>query len=249
MPTLKDQRFLAAAMLVAALMLAAGCSQEPSEPSEPTMVSRFAADVDQELPWPQYPRPQLVRSRWLNLNGQWDYALTDRGASQPDAFSGQILVPFAIESALSGVGQAPSAEQTLWYRRSFEVPSEWSGERVLLHFGAVDFHASVYVNGKLAGEHKGGYTPFSFDITDLLAEGQEQELAVSVWDPTDTWTQARGKQVREPSGIWYTSVTGIWQTVWLEPVPSDGSIAGLEVESDRGSGCRGADRPNTRSLR
>ena len=236
MPTLKDQRFLAAAILAAALMLAAGCSQESSEPSEPTMVSRFAADVDQELPWPQYPRPQLVRSRWLNLNGQWDYALTDRGASQPDAFSGQILVPFAIESTLSGVGQAPTAEQTLWYRRSFEVPSEWSGERVLLHFGAVDFHASVYVNGELAGEHKGGYTPFSFDITDLLAEGQEQELAVSVWDPTDTWTQARGKQVREPSGIWYTSVTGIWQTVWLEPVPSDGSIAGLEVESDREAG-------------
>lgn len=226
-------RFLSAAVVVAAVAIAAGCGQAPPETS---MVSRFAADVDQELPWPEYPRPQLVRSRWLNLNGQWDYSLTDRGAAQPATFDGQILVPFAIESTLSGVGQAPTEEQTLWYRRSFEVPAEWSGERVLLHFGAVDFHASVFVNGQLAGEHKGGYTPFSFDVTDLLADGGEQELAVSVWDPTDTWTQARGKQVREPSGIWYTSVTGIWQTVWLEPVPSAGSIEGLDVESDRESG-------------
>ncbi len=220
-------------MLVAAVAIAAGCGQAPPEPS---MVSRFAADVDQALPWPEYPRPQLVRSRWLNLNGQWDYALTDRGSAQPASFDGQILVPFAIESTLSGVGQTPTTEQTLWYSRSFEVPAEWSGERVLLHFGAVDFHASVYVNGQLAGEHKGGYTPFSFDVTDLLADGGEQELAVSVWDPTDTWTQARGKQVSEPSGIWYTSVTGIWQTVWLEPVPSAGSIEGLEVEADREAG-------------
>ena len=220
-------------MLVAAVAVAAGCGQAPPESS---MVSRFAADVDQELPWPQYPRPQLVRSRWLNLNGQWDYALTDRGSAQPASFDGQILVPFAIESTLSGVGQTPTTEQTLWYSRSFEVPLEWSGERVLLHFGAVDFHASVYVNGQLAGEHKGGYTPFSFDVTDLLADGGEQELAVSVWDPTDTWTQARGKQVSEPSGIWYTSVTGIWQTVWLEPVPSAGSIEGLDVEADREAG-------------
>ena len=226
-------RFLSAAVVVAAVAIAAGCGQAPPETS---MVSRFAADVDQELTWPEYPRPQLVRSRWLNLNGQWDYALTDRGAAQPATFDGQILVPFAIESSLSGVGQAPTEEQALWYRRSFEVPAEWSGERVLLHFGAVDFHASVFVNGQLAGEHKGGYTPFSFDVTDLLSDAGQQELAVSVWDPTDTWTQARGKQVREPSGIWYTSVTGIWQTVWLEPVPSAGSIEGLDVESDREAG-------------
>ena len=226
-------RFLSAAVVVAAVAIVAGCGQAPPETS---MVSRFAAEVDQELPWPEYPRPQLVRSRWLNLNGQWDYALTDRGAAQPATFDGQILVPFAIESSLSGVGQTPTEEQTLWYRRSFEVPAEWSGERVLLHFGAVDFHASVFVNGQLAGEHKGGYTPFSFDVTDLLADAGQQELAVSVWDPTDTWTQARGKQVREPSGIWYTSVTGIWQTVWLEPVPSAGSIEGLDVESDREAG-------------
>ena len=198
-------------------------------------MSRFAADVDQELPWPEYPRPQLVRGRWLNLNGAWEYALTDRDASRPEAFDGEILVPFAIESTLSGVGQAPTAEQVLWYKRSFEIPGEWDGERVLLHFGAVDFHATVYINGQLAGEHKGGYSPFSFDVTDLLGDGPEQELAVSVWDPTDTWTQARGKQVREPSGIWYTSVTGIWQTVWLEPVPT-ASIAALEIQPDRAAG-------------
>ncbi len=199
------------------------------------MTSRFAADVDPALPWPEYPRPQMVRGRWLNLNGQWDYALTPKEAGRPAAFDGQILVPFAIESTLSGVGEVPGLERSLWYRRSFEVPPEWRGERILLHFGAVDWHARVYVNGEQAGEHKGGYTPFTFDVTDLLAEGAEQDLAVSVWDPTDTWTQARGKQVSAPSGIWYTSITGIWQTVWAEPVPAV-SVDSLRIEPDRPGG-------------
>ena len=209
-----------------------GCA-EPA--AESPMVSKFSADVDTEMPWPEYPRPQMTRGKWLNLNGPWEYALTAKDAPRPDAFDGEILVPFAIESTLSGVRRTPTPEQSLWYRRSFEVPPEWRAERLLLHFGAVDWHARVHVNGTLAGEHKGGYTPFSFDVTDLLAEGAEQDLAVSVWDPTDSWTQARGKQVSEPSGIWYTSVTGIWQTVWLEPVPA-ASVASLAVEPDRSGG-------------
>lgn len=199
------------------------------------MVSKFAADVDRQLPWPEYPRPQMTRGRWLNLNGPWEYALGPREAARPEVFEGEILVPFPIESTLSGVARTPTPEQTLWYRRTFEVPPEWNDDRLLLHFGAVDWHATVYVNGGLAGEHKGGYTPFSLDITDLVTDQAEQELAVSAWDPTDTWTQARGKQVSEPGGIWYTSVTGIWQTVWLEPVPP-ASLASLAVVPDRPGG-------------
>ena len=204
-------------LLVSPLLLLTGCSG--SNTRQDPMLSRFAMDVDEQMPWPEYPRPQMVRGRWLNLNGSWDYSLVDRDDPQPQGFAGQILVPFASESTLSGVKQSPAAEQKLWYKRSFAVPQEWAGERVLLHFGAVDWHAMVYINGTLVGEHKGGYTPFSFDITDALTQDAEQELVVSVWDPTDTWTQARGKQVSDPGGIWYTSVTGIWQTVWLEPVP------------------------------
>ena len=132
---------------------------------------------------------------------------------------GQILVPFAIESALSGVGRSIEEDEVLWYERKFSVPKDWNGSRIMLNFGAVDWKAEVYVNGQKAGEHTGGYTPFSFDITDLLARRGRNTLRVKVSDRTDNWFQARGKQVSEPGGIWYTSVTGIWQTVWMEPVP------------------------------
>ena len=223
------QGLAAASLLAIAFATAWGCRESVPESA---MMSRFAPDVDAEMPWPEYPRPQMVRGRWLNLNGGWEYSLTAKDAPRPEASDGEILVPFPIESSLSGVSLAPTPEQTLWYSRSFEVPAEWRDDRLLLHFGAVDWHASVYVNGELAGEHKGGYTPFSFDVTGLLVDGPEQDLSVSVWDPTDTWTQARGKQVSDPSGIWYTSVTGIWQTVWLEPVPAP-SVASLAIEPDR----------------
>lgn len=219
-------------VVLVALTLALGCAQPEADGP---MLSRFAADLDPESPLPDYPRPQMVRGRWLNLNGSWDYALADKDAGRPAEFGGEILVPFPIESTLSGVGTAPGPEQRLWYRRTFEVPPEWGSDRVLLHFGAVDWHATVYVNGELAGEHRGGFTPFSFDVTDLLGDRATHELVVSVWDPTDTWTQARGKQVSDPSGIWYTSVTGIWQTVWLEPVPEQ-SIESISVVPDRPAG-------------
>jgi len=182
-------------------------------------MTKWARQVSPDSAWPDYPRPQMVRPDWLNLNGLWEYSIQPRDEAAPARFEGKILVPFAAESSLSGVGRPVSPEQRLWYRRTFSVPAQWRNRRVLLHFGAVDWHAVVSVNGKQVGEHKGGYTPFSFDVTAALRQTGEQQLVVSVWDPTDSYTQPRGKQIRSPEGIWYTSVTGIWQTVWLEPVP------------------------------
>jgi hypothetical protein len=170
----------------------------------------------------------MVRSQWQNLNGEWDYAIQDRDNSAPAEFDGKILVPFPVESQLSGVARSVTPDQRLWYRRSFEIVDAPDDHRWLLHFGAVDWYASVYVNGALVGEHRGGYDPFSFDITDALHPGAEQELVVGVWDPTDQGNQPRGKQVLEPHGIWYTAVTGIWQTVWLEPVPAS-HITSLKI--------------------
>ncbi|MEK6703338.1 MAG: sugar-binding domain-containing protein [Planctomycetota bacterium] len=181
------------------------------------IMTRWAKDVDPKAPWPEYPRPTMVREKWQNLNGLWNYAIAT--ANDPPAWQGKILVPFPIESALSGVGKSLSAEQTLWYTRNFTVPADWrtDGQRVLLHFGAVDWHAKIAVNGKPVGQHKGGYDPFNFDITDALQEGENQ-MTVEVRDPTDAGGQPRGKQWAEPHGIWYTPTSGIWQTVWMEPV-------------------------------
>jgi hypothetical protein len=180
----------------------------------------WTAQVNPGHALPDYPRPQLVRAAWTNLNGLWDYAIAPKDAARPDAFEGVILVPFPIESALSGVKRAVTPAQRLWYRRTFSAPA-LSGKRLLLHFGAVDWQAEVFINGVKVGEHQGGYDPFTIDITSALKPGAgAQELAVSVWDPTDTGLQPRGKQVLNPNGIWYTAVTGIWQTVWLEPVPN-----------------------------
>lgn len=218
--------------------------QDPaSEPTPfvPTLVSKFAADVDPAAVLPEYPRPTLIRPRWLNLNGSWEYAIRPLNESQPKTFDGSILVPFAVESQLSGVGKTVGADNQLWYRRRFQVPSDWRNEsgndRLLLHFGAVDWKCQVWINGQEIGGHQGGYDPFSIDITDALQktlptdENREsgadqadqpiwQEIVVSVFDPTDAGPQPRGKQVAKPEGIWYTPVTGIWQTVWLEPVAS-----------------------------
>ena len=184
-----------------------------------TLTTPWTEQVRPEAAWPEYPRPQMVRPAWTNLNGLWDYAITTKDAPRPDAFEGQILVPFPLESALSGVKRALTPAQRLWYRRSFRAP-ELKG-RLLLHLGAVDWRAEVFVNGTRVAEHQGGYDPFTIDVTGALKPGgSDQELVVAVLDPTDTALQPRGKQVLEPSGIWYTAVSGIWQTVWLEPVPS-----------------------------
>jgi beta-galactosidase/beta-glucuronidase len=187
-------------------------------------MTRWARDVNPGRPHPEYPRPQMVRERWLNLNGVWEFAFADKAEPAPTGkdLPEHILVPFPVESALSGVMK--HAEH-LWYRQLFSVPKDWDGQRVLLHFGAVDWEATVWVNGKEIGNHQGGYDAFSFDITDALKPNGptgKQELIVGVWDPTDKGTQPRGKQVIKPQGIWYTPTTGIWQTVWLEPVPRAG---------------------------
>ena len=206
-------------------------AQDLPDNSTNTLQSKWAADIDTSNPLPEYPRPQMMRKAWNNLNGLWDYAIAAQGGDQPTGYEGEILVPFALESALSGVKKRISENEVLWYRRFFTVPQKWKNKRILLHFGAVDWEATVYVNGEKLGMHQGGYDPFSFDITDALKASGSQELIVSVWDPTSNGTQPRGKQVTKPQGIWYTPVTGIWQTVWLEPVP-DQAIASLQITPD-----------------
>jgi hypothetical protein len=196
------------------------------------IMTRWAQEMDPEAPLPEYPRPQLVRTDWLNLNGLWSYAVT-RG-EPPVAYEGRILVPFPLESSLSGVGRALLPNETLWYARTFDVPRAWAGRRVLLHFGAVDWLAVVSLNGQPIGEHRGGYLPFSFDISAVLIEGAN-ELVVQVRDPTDTSSQARGKQTLKPGGILYTAVSGIWQTVWLEPVP-EAHVESVAATADVGAG-------------
>jgi hypothetical protein len=204
-----------------ALFFAGIASAADWKPAPSPLMTKWGKQITADkTPWNEYPRPQLVRKDWKNLNGLWDYAITNKGAKQPSTWDGKILVPFCIESALSGVGKHPSEKQELWYRRDIDA-SAWKGQRVLLHFGAVDWEATVFVNGKEVGTHKGGFDPFSFDITDSLKEGKG-ELVLKVWDPTDTGSQPLGKQIRNPHGIWYTPVTGIWQTVWMEPVPNPG---------------------------
>ena len=201
------------------------------KPAEGRLMTRWAKDVSPDNVHAEYPRPQMVRRDWASLNGLWQYAIEAKDVECPDSFDGQILVPFPVESALSGVGKPVGPENRLWYRRTFEIPAEWKGKRVLLHFGAVDWEATVWVNGEELGTHRGGYDPFSFDITGALKESGEQDIAIRVWDPTDAGSQPRGKQVRKPNGIWYTAVTGIWQTVWLEPVP-ESYISSIFIETD-----------------
>ena len=189
------------------------------EPAGDRIMTEWASQVDPDNVLPEYPRPQMVREEWQNLNGLWSYAITPAESAKPAEFEGQILVPFAVESALSGVGRTLTENDALWYSREFSVPKKWKGSRIMLNFGAVDWKTEVYVDGKLAGEHVGGYDPFSFDITDLLSKGKKHNITVKVLDQTDKWYQPRGKQIMEPHGIWYTPVSGIWQTVWMEPVP------------------------------
>ncbi len=201
-------------------------------PVKGPLVTRWAKDVRPGNVWPEYPRPLIVRSDWANLNGLWDYAiLPAQQAAEPTDYDGKILVPFCIESTLSGVKKSVQPDQAIWYRRSFHVPSSWKGRRILLHFGAVDWAARVFVNGTHVGDHRGGYDAFTFDVTDALSSDSAQKLLVKVTDPTDKGWQPRGKQVLEPRGIWYTAVTGIWQTVWLEPVPSP-YIRSLKITPD-----------------
>jgi beta-galactosidase/beta-glucuronidase len=211
-------------------LLSLGTAAFAQEPLRAPMITQWGEWLDPHNVLPEYPRPQLVRTDWLNLNGTWEFALLPPNAERPERFTESILVPFPVESALSGVRQH-ATDEAIWYRRTFTLPSAWDGRRVLLHFGAVDWEARVWVNGELAGEHRGGYDPFTFDITDALQSAETHEVVVRAWDPSDGGQQPHGKQVRDPGGIWYTPSSGIWQTVWLEPVP-ESHIADLDIEPD-----------------
>ncbi|MCU0705128.1 MAG: beta-galactosidase [Fimbriiglobus sp.] len=205
------------------------------KPAPTPLMTKWGKQITADkTPWAEYPRPQLVRKEWANLNGLWDYAIRPKGEKQPAKWDGKILVPFCAESALSGVGKHPTEKDELWYRRDVDA-SAWKGRRVLLHFEAVDWEATVWVNGKELGTHKGMHDPFTFDVTDSLKDGKG-ELVVRVWDPTDKGSQPLGKQIHNPHGIWYTPVTGIWQTVWMEPV-GDSRISHVEpIAEFRGDG-------------
>lgn len=227
--------------------MCAFASQAQWQPAGDKIKTEWSETVNPKQVLPEYPRPQMVRGEWSNLNGEWEYAIRAKGGVEPTAYDGNILVPFAVESSLSGVQKTVGADNELWYKRTFDIPSSWKNKNIILNFGAVDWKADVFVNDILIGSHKGGYTPFSFDITPYLKGQKGQKLTVRVWDPSDAGFQPRGKQVAKPEGIWYTPVTGIWQTVWLEPVASnhitaikaipdvDNSVVGVTVSTSESS--------------
>ena len=224
-------------MLSAALVFAMITNEQSVaqqwKPVEGNIMTRWAKDVRADSPHPEYPRPTLVREKWMSLNGLWEYAIAPRDTAAMTKAEGKILVPFPIESALSGVKKPLKPDQRLWYSRRFVVPKGW-GEHVTLHFDAVDWQTTVWVNGAMLGTHEGGYDRFSFDLTGHLRDGAN-EVTVAVWDPTDTGTQPRGKQVLNPEGIWYTAVSGIWQSVWIEPV-GEAYLRRVDVATDIFSG-------------
>jgi beta-galactosidase/beta-glucuronidase len=208
-----------------------GAQQASWKVVEGKITTPWAEKVNPSAPLPEYPRPQMVRDTWYNLNGLWSYAIVPSSAAQPESFQGEILVPFAVESALSGVGKRVGKENKLWYKRSVTLPKSFKGKTVLLNFGAVDWQCEVFVNGVSAGKHEGGYDPFSFDITKHIKSSGAQEIVVGVWDPSDDGPQPRGKQVKNPNSIWYTPVTGIWQTVWVEAV-NESHLSSIKLVPD-----------------
>ena len=220
MVTLISENMKKAVLVCCALALTV-CAQAQWKPAGDKIKTKWVEQINPQNVLPEYPRPQLERTDWVNLNGEWEYAIKPKGEVEPNSFDGNILVPFAVESSLSGVQKEVGENNELWYKRSFAVPANWKNKDVVLNFGAVDWKADVFVNDILIGSHQGGFTPFSFNITPYLTGKSNQKLVVRVWDPSDRGYQPRGKQTSNPEGIWYTPVTGIWQTVWLEPVATN----------------------------
>ncbi|MET9932553.1 MULTISPECIES: AbfB domain-containing protein [unclassified Streptomyces] len=236
---------LSTCVLVCAGLLATGTAAHARAtawtPKPSPMTTPWTNQVPVDNPLPEYPRPQLTRPDWANLNGVWDFAVTAADAGQPASFPEQIRVPFPVESALSGIQRKITQNDRLWYKRTFTVPSNWNGRRVQLNFGASDWRTTVWVNGQQAGAvHSGGYDAFSYDVTPFL-NGGTNTVVVSVWDPTETGSQAIGKQrIRDTAphsggGIFYTAASGLWQTVWLEPT-APAYVSRLDMVPDLANG-------------
>ena len=204
-------------LLFAICLIVSQLAMSQYAPAGDSLKTRWASEVTPENVWQEYPRPQMMRGNWDFLNGLWDYAIRPKGENNIGEFDGKILVPFCVESSLSGVQKYVGKDNELWYQREFNYRLKGQ-EHLLLHFGAVDWKCDVWVNDIKVGSHTGGYTPFTFDITNALKKKGNNILRVRVWDPTDEGEQPCGKQHVKPHGIWYTPVTGIWQTVWLEVV-------------------------------
>jgi ribosomal protein S17E len=195
------------------------------------IMTNWANDVTPENVWKEYPRPQMVRTDWLNLNGLWDFEITDRDTNKIAInYARKILVPFCVESALSGIKETITGKQQMMYRRYFTVPSNWNQKYLILHFEAVDYETKVWVDGKYVGMHKGGYDHFQFDITGFLSKEQKHEIKIVVWDPTNEGSQPIGKQALPAikNVTKYTATSGIWQTVWLEPI-NDVAIESIKI--------------------
>ena len=217
-------------LLFAICLIVSQLAMAQYAPAGVSLKTRWASEVTPENVWQDYPRPQMVRLYWENLNGLWDYAIRPKGENNIGEFDGKILVPFCIESSLSGVQKYVGKDNELWYQRKFDY-TLYGKEHVLLHFGAVDWECEVWVNDIKVGSHTGGYTPFTLDITQAVKK-KGNVLKVRVWDPTDQGEQPCGKQHVKPHGIWYTPVTGIWQTVWLEAVANEIYIENLKIIPD-----------------
>ncbi len=199
---------------------------------EGKIMSQWAKTVNPENVWQEYPRPQFKRAHWKNLNGLWDYAILKTNEIQPKRYQGKILVPFSFESPLSGVGKNIKPEDKMWYRKNFELPKNWSEKDVVIHFEAVDYKSDVWVNDILVGSHKGGFDRFSFNITPYLKPNGLQKIVLAVEDATNFSSQPRGKQQINASGIYYTPVSGVWQTVWLEAVSSEAYIKQVKTTTN-----------------
>ena len=202
------------------------------KPVEGKIMSQWAKTVNPDNVWQEYPRPQFERTEWKNLNGLWDYAILKTNQIQPKRYQGKILVPFSFESALSGVGKKIKPEDKMWYRKNFELPKNWSGKDVVIHFEAVDYKSAIWVNDIFVGSHKGGFDRFSFNITPYLKPNGIQKIVLAVEDATNFSSQPRGKQQINPSGIYYTPVSGIWQTVWLEALSPEAYLQEVKTTTN-----------------